>query len=620
MLLFNVVFMSLLRFFTLTPRLRYKLEGPVRGASATSATVTAAGGSWVSWKGPFDWTARASLLAGFGLSALLLALAPVPAFATAYYVDSQSGNDQWAGTSTATAWRTISKVNTSSFAPGDQVLFRRGRLWREQLTVPSSGSQASPITFGAYGTGPNPVFSGANLVAGWQSIGGNAWRATLATQPSAVFLDGTRGVDRGWQGGLQIEGDWYWSSGFLHVYSSQDPDTGYSAPGIEAAVRASGVLSRRSHVIIQDLETRHATGGGVYAKADNGLTLTGITIRRIYAHDNSTTGISALNLHSDAQHPLTNVHIEACSSLRNGYHGIAMGGDVRNSTIRNNTVSDNGHEGTGWHGISTWGPSSTVRPSGITIEGNNVSGTRIGPGSTEGTGIQADNNSAQITMRYNYVHDNEGPGIELHKSEYCDVYYNLIVRNGSQHASGSGILVEEGRYSNLFNNVIVGNQRFGIYVFDPFTFTTFNTNVVNNIFSNNAEVELRVFREGSAADATVGFVSDNNLFHHQAGSAYLQWAEFPLKDLQGWQNLNGRDGNSIEADPLFENPQDDGFRLQTLSPAHDAGMLLGLSRDFAGQLVPQGLGAEIGAYEVATSLFGDGFESGDTLAWSQTVY
>ncbi|MEJ2008412.1 MAG: right-handed parallel beta-helix repeat-containing protein [Acidobacteriota bacterium] len=65
----------------------------------------------------------------------------------------------------ANAYATIADVNAASFSPGDFVLFRRGETWREQLTVPSSGSEGNPITFGAFGRGKDPIISGADVLS-----------------------------------------------------------------------------------------------------------------------------------------------------------------------------------------------------------------------------------------------------------------------------------------------------------------------------------------------------------------------------------------------------------------------------------------------------------------------
>src|SRR5678815_1054333 len=62
------------------------------------------------------------------------------------YFVSNAGSDAANGLSTGTSWQTISKVNSSTFKPGDTILFKRGDTWREQLTVPSSGQAGRPIT------------------------------------------------------------------------------------------------------------------------------------------------------------------------------------------------------------------------------------------------------------------------------------------------------------------------------------------------------------------------------------------------------------------------------------------------------------------------------------------
>ena len=95
------------------------------------------------------------------LAALLLAL---PAWATTHYVDNcvVTSSDSNNSTSTRTPWFTINKVNTSTFQPGDSVLFHRTCTWREQLTLLSSRSTGNPITIGDYGNGALPKIRGTD--------------------------------------------------------------------------------------------------------------------------------------------------------------------------------------------------------------------------------------------------------------------------------------------------------------------------------------------------------------------------------------------------------------------------------------------------------------------------
>lgn len=104
-----------------------------------------------------------------------------------YYIDSQGGDDSQSGLTTELAWKTIEKVNGTSFLPGDSILFKRNCIWREQLIIPSSGTLSSPITFGTYGTGNNPVIYRTNL---FSSSLNNLWQDSLIHNGSGEAYSG----------------------------------------------------------------------------------------------------------------------------------------------------------------------------------------------------------------------------------------------------------------------------------------------------------------------------------------------------------------------------------------------------------------------------------------------
>jgi hypothetical protein len=117
------------------------------------------------------------------LVAILMATARC--WASSYYVSSSGGNDSNNGTSAATAWQTLGKVNGRTFSAGDVIYLKRGDLWNEQLVAPSSGASGNPIQFDAYGTGAAPVITAAapvTFVSGsWSYVSGNTWKATVST-------------------------------------------------------------------------------------------------------------------------------------------------------------------------------------------------------------------------------------------------------------------------------------------------------------------------------------------------------------------------------------------------------------------------------------------------------
>lgn len=91
---------------------------------------------------------------------------------TDYFVKN-GGNDAASGLDDDNAWETLSQVSTGpgpGYNAGDSVFLKEDDEWREQLTVPSSGSNGSPITFGAYGSGADPIIKGSDLVSTWESV------------------------------------------------------------------------------------------------------------------------------------------------------------------------------------------------------------------------------------------------------------------------------------------------------------------------------------------------------------------------------------------------------------------------------------------------------------------
>lgn len=77
-----------------------------------------------------------------------------------FHVDAEQGDDSRNGSTPATAWRTLGPVNAKTFLPGDAILLKRGGRWEGGLRPLGSGTKASPITLGAYGTGRRPVIDG----------------------------------------------------------------------------------------------------------------------------------------------------------------------------------------------------------------------------------------------------------------------------------------------------------------------------------------------------------------------------------------------------------------------------------------------------------------------------
>lgn len=524
------------------------------------------------------------------LICLIILVLNAPTWATTYYV-ANAGNNSCNGTapvigsSGACAWKTIAKVNASTFSAGDSILFNRGDTWREQLTVSSSGSSGSPITFGAYGSGALPIISGANVITGWiiYPEAQNTYYTALATQPTVVSYNGTVLTKN--SGGYRnlSSGQWYYSNGSLYINLGGNPSSG----PVEASQRTSSInFNSNSYIIL------------------NGLSLTGAST---YSAQISTSG--------------GNNTIQNCT-IYNAYEGIWITSKGGSDSILNNTIHDLNDYGVMIH---------TPSAAGYLVQGNtmyNIGTPQIGD-NTDMQGIYIEaaggtlehniihnggNNAASgfgshehciyykgsgITIRYNWVHDWSGSGIKTGGATNCKIYYNVIYNNAYV-----GLDVDNQgspAYLNFYNNTVYNNGT-GTYGSGGFYQDAGSDHItlMNNIFLNNistgsnATLQINFNTTGT----TTNFVSDCNLLYYlgatniasapNGGTAY-KWS--------GWNAL-GYDTHGVNANPLVVSTSTPDFHLQSTSPAINSGINVGLTQDYEGNPVSQGLAPNIGAYQL----------------------
>ncbi len=77
----------------------------------------------------------------------------------AFYVDSVDGDDHNSGNSENSPWKTIEKVSSMTFLPGDHIYFKRSSSYSGCATISGDGNADHPITIGAYGSGDAPSFT-----------------------------------------------------------------------------------------------------------------------------------------------------------------------------------------------------------------------------------------------------------------------------------------------------------------------------------------------------------------------------------------------------------------------------------------------------------------------------
>lgn len=76
-----------------------------------------------------------------------------------YYLDSDRGNDNNPGTSVDNAWKSLQKVNHTTFKPGDCILLKRNLRYEGSIYLNGSANKESVIRISAYGAGRRPVIN-----------------------------------------------------------------------------------------------------------------------------------------------------------------------------------------------------------------------------------------------------------------------------------------------------------------------------------------------------------------------------------------------------------------------------------------------------------------------------
>ena len=134
------------------------------------------------------------LFAGAGI-VFFSSVKQAKAAGTTYYVDATNGNDDDNGTSPETAWKTIGKVNASSFNAGDSILFKRGETWTTgTLTPASSGSAGDPIIFSDYGTGDKPKINPSGAYAVNTNNKSNLSFYNIRFEGNGIYIDSGAGI------------------------------------------------------------------------------------------------------------------------------------------------------------------------------------------------------------------------------------------------------------------------------------------------------------------------------------------------------------------------------------------------------------------------------------------
>jgi hypothetical protein len=394
--------------------------------------------------------------------------------AASYYVDNTSGSDSNSGTSSAAPWKSLSKVNRTTFQAGDTINFKRGGVWRGNLEIKNSGTPNLPIIYQAYGTGAAPHIQNP-------------------------------GVNYGHD--IDVTGDWNVVQDFLLTDAHE--------AGIFIATGADHNLIRNNEMT--------ADGTGVMVLGQFNL------------------------LTKNDVHDLTMI-VNTPGGVDDDYGAVCFW-----LSAGNNEVSYN-------QGINCKAPSYDFGYDGGFVEVFN-----------QGDNTYIHHNLAAYTAGFIELGAGAGGG----SAQNATVAYNVMYNTGSavcMHTGGSpAITVTNFKFEN---NTFVNTANEGLT--DRVFICTEDYSALqarNNIFYSN----LQIANNGN-------FTHTNNLYsivNQVSGSGV------------GYALASGEK----TGDPLFVNVAAGDLHLQAGSPAIDAGLDLGYTRDFEGNTVPQGAAPDMGAYE-----------------------
>ena len=420
--------------------------------------------------------------------------------ATNYYV-STSGSDTNPGTQ-ALPWQTINNVNSTTFGPGDEILFQGGQTFTGPLifTATSAGTAANPIVVSSYGTGLAIISSTSD---------GIDITDTQGFSISGLVITGVNHNTNTGRG-IYLLNDLVGNVklGPITIDSVTVNNFGYDGISIYGLNGSSGWNS----VTITN-STSYANRDGVqsYGLANNANQ--NIFIDQVTTHDNPGR--------SGSGNPTGS--------------GIGLG-QTNGATIQRCVAYNNGASNTSATGpVGIW----CYNSNNVTIQFcesyNNTGGT-----GKDGDGFDLDINTTNSTLQYNYSHGNAGAGYLFGGAG--TVGGNNISFNVSQNDGLKNGYAGIEAWGTVANVVVEGNWVFaqppaaaGILVLSGAQVT--NVQFLDNVIFVGRLPILR-------AEVTSGLVFSGNDYWRTDGSFLVTWGGTSYTSLTAWKTASGQENGA----------------------------------------------------------------------------
>src|SRR5579871_5989459 len=545
-----------------------------------------------------------------------------------YYV-SPSGNDLNNGLSAGSPWKTLAKVNSSSFQPGDNVLFQRGGEWRESLTVPSSGAAGNPITFADYGTGAKPKFWGSVVLnnALFVPAGGGIYTYSIATVVSAALVNHVFFLTSPSNNAAGLVNSWSYSSSTLTI-NSPDSDPRIDGKVCTAVVRSDVVFSNyKNHLVFRNLvvdETAQANQGYAFRTQNStdvvvdsceayragkhhfaSINSTQFVGRNLYAAwampgqsrvgaSSADPSVSAYVSYGDSSFPLPNQTsewrncvwdhpVDPQNSL-NYYAFYTHGAKVTSVLLDNMSSLD-----------ANLAVNNTDNPSAsVTIKGGLIQDGRL---EVSGQGILVDG------MRVTGPHGS----VDMHGASLT--FQNMILEGSYLEADGYQTAVVSRNVGNTlrFSTIVLDSRASSSYscVTLDSNLSGSTTGAQFNYYGNICTAPGTALKQWDIYSPAADFATAQyNLYAPGAAFAQATGGGFNQLTFGQWQGYSV-DTTSLQGDPLFVDAAHGNYALQAGSPAIDAALLPvsllaghpAIFTDNAGNARLEGSALDIGALE-----------------------
>lgn len=395
---------------------------------------------------------------------VFLLMEPALTLAEVYYVDGLEGNDASTGESEIAAWKSISRLNSHTFQPGDTILFRRGREWYEV----SLKIRARELTIGSYGEGPLPRLIGSVIVSSWGTASNGIYRAHVKQDWGVQLVKEKGGRFYKWSRNMEsglAPGTFYFDKKTQAVY--MNPFDGKDPNGRQF------IVGNQNHVIeLQDND------------------ITRLTIENLEVSYANRYGISPWWQGASAQHG--EVMIANCLFIGNAFSAIAFSGKAsyESININNNVIRMNGAEGI------YIGPYSAR--TGLLVSDNMIGDQGDGEFGWRGEGPKSAFNGDGIDVK----HGNRGVIIQRNTVTHLTGGYGIGILSG-------GSLVE----NNIIADILMPDgESAGIYVDvdDKLGLTTIRNNNISGsklngiVVRGSAKIHPPVLVEGNNINLTAG--------------------------------------------------------------------------------------------------------------------